>query len=381
MLLEKLAFGEYYMELAINGLRLMGKRYGVGRYIEYLLSHWNDNPIPFDRIVLYTPGPLDIRLNFNSKLEHRIIPSNHSFGYWEQVILARYKKMHDVLFCPSYVAPVLGRGKTVVTHLGSYEALPSTFPLVQRLKSRLIYQLSARGADQVITVSESSKKDMVRFYGIPADKITVIYLGVDSKFGPINDEPFLESIRRQYLGSNRPYILFVGKLSKRRSIPELISAFSRLKRTRNIQHALLLIGPDSAGQNVPELARKHGIESSVVHREFATHDELVGIYNAADLFIYPSTYEGFGIPVLESMACGIPTIALKNTSFLEFASGVAHLVQDGSEEELYRGMELVLFSNELKAIMREKGPERARQFGWATIANQTMDVLSEVAKR
>lgn len=369
------------MELAINGLRLMGKRYGVGRYIEYLLSHWNDNPIPFDRMVLYTPGPLDLGLQFNHKFEHRILPFTGSPGYWEQMILGRHKKKHDVLFCPSYVAPVLGRGKMVVTHLGSYEAVPSEFPLCQRLKSRFIYQLSARSADKVITVSESSKKDIVRFYGISPEKVKVIYLGVDPIFQPITDDSFLDAIRTQYLGSNRPYILFVGKLSKRRSIPELISAFGQLKRKRNIPHTLLLIGPDSAGQNVPELARKHGVESSVVHREFATHDELVGLYNAADLFIYPSTYEGFGIPVLESMACGTPTIALKNTSFLEFADGVAHLVPSGSDVDLFEGMERVLFSDTLQIEMRKKGPERARDFGWANIACQTMEVLEEVAHR
>jgi glycosyltransferase involved in cell wall biosynthesis len=369
------------MDLAINGVRLMGKRYGVGRYLEYLLRQWKETAHPFERIVVYTPGSPEEGIELPPKAEHQIVLPQCPYACWEQGVLARLQRQHDLLFCPSYVVPLLGHGKTVLTHLGSYEALPSAFPLIQRWKSRLIYQLSALRADRVITVSESSKRDIVRFYRVRSDKIMVIPLGVDPVFRPIGDRELLASTRKKYIGSDRPYILFVGKLSRRRHIPELVAAFGRLKRSRDIPHVLLFIGPDTVGQDVPGLARTHGVESSVVHHEYASHEELVVIYNAADLFIYPSAYEGFGIPVLEAMACGIPTIALSNSSFLEFAAGVAYLAQDGQEEELFRAMDLVLFDEELRAKMRAAGPERARRFGWASIARQTMDVLVEVANQ
>lgn len=358
----------------------MGRRYGVGRYIEYLLRHWKACSHPFDRIVVYTPGPLDEGIDLPAQAEHRVVPTRYSHAYWEQVVVARLQREHNLLFCPGYVVPVFGRGKTVVTHLGSYEALPSAFPLLRRWRSRLIYQLSARRADRVITVSESSKRDIVRFYGIRPDKVTVIYLGVDPLFRPITDTELLASTRKRYLGSDRPYILFVGKLSRRRHIPELVAAFAQLKRTRNIPHALVLVGPNTGGQDVRALAGQHGMESSVIHLEYASHAELVAIYNAADLFVYPSAYEGFGIPVLEAMACGVPTIALRNSSFLEFADGTAYLARDGDPDELFRAMDRVLFSEEHRARMRVAGPERARRFGWASIARQTMDVLVEVAR-
>ena len=369
------------MDLAVNGLRLMGRRYGVGRYIEYLLRYWADMPNPFGRIVIYTPGPLDDEIDMPENAEHRIVSTVGSYAYWEQVVLARLRRQYELLFCPSYVVPLLGRGKTVLTHLGSYEALPSAFPPLERWKSRLIYQLSARRADHVITVSESSKSDIQRFYRIPPEKISVIYLGVDPLFRPIHDEDQLASTRQKYLGSNRPYLLFVGKLTRRRHIPELVAAFARLKCTRNLPHKLLLVGPDTADQNVFQLAAIHGVESSVVHRPFASHEELVLLYNAADLFVYPSAYEGFGVPVLEAMACGVPTIALRTSSFLEFADGIAYLAPDGSEENLFQAMEEVLLSDEWSAKIRVAGPERARQFGWASIARQTMEVIAEVAAR
>lgn len=369
------------MKLAVNGIRLMGQRCGVGRYVEYLLRHWQQGSHPFDRVVVYTPGPLDEPIDLPAGTEIRIVPTRGPYAYWEQVTLARLRREFDVLFCPSYVAPLLDRGKTVVTHLGSYEAVPWAFPRLQRWKMRAIYQLSAHRANRLITVSECSRRDILRFYRVRPEKVTVIPLGVDPRFRPIRDPAHLASVRASYFGSDRPYILFVGKLSKRRHIPELVAAFSRLKRARNLPHALLLIGPDLVGQGVSQLARLHGVESSVVHRQFAPHAELVGAYNAADIFIYPSSYEGFGIPVLEAMACGVPAIALRNSAFLEFADGAAYLAPDASEEGLCRAMEEVLSSEEIRAALGAAGPERARAFGWASIAGRTMDILAEVAGR
>lgn len=369
------------MRLAINGLRLMGNRYGVGRYIEYLLRHWRGVPSPFERIFVYTPGPLRDPIDLPDNAEHRIVATRGSYGYWEQVVLPSLRRPGDVLFCPSYVAPLVSRGKVVLTHLGSYEAVPSAFPMLERWKTRVMYQLSAWRADRVITVSESSKRDIVRFYHLPPEKVTVIYLGVDPLFRPIREEALLAETRRRYLGGDRPYILFVGKLSRRRHIPELVAAFACLKRSRSIPHALLLIGPDTIAQDVGGLAERHGVRSSVFHREFASHDELVHAYNAADLFIYPSAYEGFGIPVLEAMACGVPAVALRNSSFLEFATEGAYLAPDGSERSLCEAMEEVLFSEAVRARMRAAGPGIARRFSWASIAEQTMKVLTEVAGR
>lgn len=367
------------MELAINGLRLMGRRYGVGRYIEYLLRHWSVTDHPFARIVVYTPGPVDLSPWPFATIEHRIVPTGGSSGYWEQVVLARLRQKHDILFCPSYVIPIMGAGKTVVTHLGSYEALPSAFPLLERWKSRLLYQLSAKRADHVITVSESSKRDIVRFYDIPPAKVSVIYLGVDPLFRPITEADLLASTRKRFFGVDRPYILFVGKLSARRHIPELIAAYGSLRRTRMIPHGLLLVGSDTIGQNIPQLAQMHGVSKDLVHQDFASHEELVRIYNAADLFIYPSSYEGFGIPVLEAMACGVPTITLRNSSFLEFATDTVYLARDGGAQELSEAIERVLDSQELRTKMKTTGPVQAQRFGWASIARQTMAVLTGVA--
>jgi glycosyltransferase involved in cell wall biosynthesis len=367
------------VNLAINGIRLVGNRFGVGRYIEYLLRSWATMDFPFARANLYTPGEINDPFPLPPFVDHHIIRTRGSNAYWEQVVLPRQRRKEDLLFCPSYVAPLAARGKLVVTHLGSYEAIPDAFPLLERTKTRILYRLSARKANVVITVSESSKADIIRFYGIAPEKIRVLPMGVDPKFRPIADPALALRVRQTYFGGDRPFILFVGKLSKRRNIPELIAAFARLKRERRTGHGLLLIGENSVGQNVRQMTKDLGVEDSVVHKEYENHDTLVNLYNAADLFIYPSSYEGFGMPVLEAMACGVPTVALNNSAFIEFASG-AYLCKDGSVDELYRGMTTVLFSPELQAELRRKGIARARDYGWDEIARKTMNVLAEVAQ-
>jgi glycosyltransferase involved in cell wall biosynthesis len=369
------------VDLAVNGLRLTGKRFGVGRYVEYLLRHWGSTEgLPFDRIKVYTPHAIDAAAEMPVGFEHHVIPSRGPNGLWEQVALPWRHRRQDLLFCPSYTVPLAARGKIVVTHLGSYEAVPHEFAWRDRLKTRLMYQLSARKADLVITVSESSKHDIQRYYGIPEGKIRVIPLGVDPAFRPLNRDDLNNEVRQRFFGTPRRYILFVGKLSRRRNIPDLIRAFGMLRSENGITHGLLLVGENSVGYDLNALARASGVEGLVQHLPFATHSELVGIYNAADLFVYPSSYEGFGIPVLEAMACGIPTITLNNTAFREFAMDAAILADNGSAEAMHPAMATVLQSQEIRREMSARGLRRVECFGWAGIAQRTMDVLAEVAE-
>ncbi|CAN5907902.1 glycosyltransferase family 1 protein [soil metagenome] len=370
------------MRLGVNGLRLTGARLGVGRYLEYLLRWWPTLEHPFSEIAVYTPEiPADpIALQDPIRLE--LLGPSVPAALWEHLVLPLRKPRDDLFFCPSYVVPLLTRSRPlVVTHLGSYEAIPSAFPWWERTKAHALYRHSCRRADMVITVSESSRHDIMRFYGIAPERIRVIPLGVDERFQPLEDAARLEARRRSYFADGRPYLLFVGKLSARRHIPELVEGFVRLVRRVRLPHGLVLIGPDSSGQDVPRLAARLGARERVVHRAFAGHEELVEAYNAADLFIYPSDYEGFGVPVLEAIACGTPAIALNNSAFPEFAGGIAHFARDGSVEGLEEAMETVLFSGEIRARSRQEGPRRAESYRWPDIARRTMEILSEVARR
>ena len=368
------------MRLGIDGLRLMSKRLGVGRYIEYMLRYWPEARNPFTDIVVYTPGPIPAPVPVRPPIRLQFLAPALPPAAWEHAVLPLRKPRDDVFFCPSYVVPLLSRAHpVVVTHHGSYEALPSAFPWWPRTRARFVYQQSCRRADLVITVSESSRADIVRFYGVDPAKIRVIPEGVDEAFVPIDDEARLAARRRSYFPDGRPFVLFVGKMTARRHIPDLVEAFARLTRRTKLPHGLVLLGPDTVGHSLPQRFATLGIADRVVHRDFASHEELVEAYNAADVFIYPSDYEGFGIPVLEAIACGTPAITLDNSAFPEFAGGIAHFARDGSPEALEEALLDVLSARGLRASVRRDGPVRAEAYHWRRIAYRTMDVLAEFA--
>jgi glycosyltransferase involved in cell wall biosynthesis len=368
------------MRLGIDGLRLMSKRLGVGRYIEYMLRYWPEARNPFTDIVVYTPGAIPTPLPLRAPIRVQSLAPALPPAAWEHAVLPLRKPHDDVFFCPSYVVPLLSRvHPVIVTHHGSYEALPSAFPWWPRTRARFVYQQSCRRADVVITVSESSRADIVRFYGVDPAKIRVIPEGVDEAFVPIDDEARLAARRRSYFPDGRPFVLFVGKMTARRHIPDLVEAFARITRRTKLPHGLVLLGPDTVGHSLPQRFATLGIADRVVHRDFASHEELVEAYNAADVFIYPSDYEGFGIPVLEAIACGTPAITLENSAFPEFAGGIAHFARDGSPEALEEALMDVLNARGLRASVRRAGPVRAEAYHWRRIAYRTMDVLAEFA--
>jgi glycosyltransferase involved in cell wall biosynthesis len=359
------------MRLGIDGLRLVGNRLGVGRYIEYLLRCWNDSTHPFDEIAVYTPGDLDLAMNDKGRVRIEPLPSSLPAGLWEHVVLPARKPRDTVFFCPSYVVPVLSREHpTVVMHHGSYEVIPSAFAWWPRTKARLVYQSSCRRADAIITVSESSRRNIVRFYGVDEAKIRIVPPGVDDVFR-----------RRSYFADGRPFVLFVGKMTARRHVPDLVDAFARFVRDTRAPHGLVLVGPDTVGHRLPERFASLGIADRVHWKQFATHDELVEAYNAADVFIYPSDYEGFGMPVLEAMACGTPTITLDNSAFPEFAGGIAHFARDGSSAALAAALGEVVQSPTIRAMTRRDGPARAETYRWRNIAARTMTILAEFVPR
>lgn len=366
------------MRLGVDGLRLMGNRLGVGRYVEYLLRCWADGNHPFSEIVAYTPGSVTVPGLESGVTRTQVIGPAASRALWEHAILPVRKPRDDVFFCPSYVVPLLSREHpVVVTHHGSYEIIPSAFRWWPRTRARLIYQQSCRRADAVITVSESSRRNIVRFYGVDERKIRIVPPGVDDVFRPIDDATRLDERRRSYFPDGRPFVLFVGKMTARRHVPDLVDAFAGFVRRQRAPHGLVLVGPDTVGHSLPERFAALGIADRVHWKRFATHEELVEAYNAADIFIYPSDYEGFGMPVLEAIACGTPTITLNNSAFPEFAGGIAHFAQDGSARALENALCEVAASPDVRALTRRDGPARADAYRWRRIADRTMAVLAE----
>ncbi len=370
------------MILGINGIRLVAQRSGVARCIEALLRNLDEIDHPFTEIRVYTPVALDDRTYLPTGATNVVLPTSLPLALWEQFTLPRAHGRQGLLLCPSYVIPLFARCPTFLIHHGSYEGYPQAFDWWTLNKARAIYTLSAWRATGVSTVSEFSRRDMVHFYGMSADRISVVPEGVDTHlFRPLDDQAALSRWRCGLFGADIPYITYVGKPTERRNLSALIRAFAELKTKHDLPHKFLIVGADLPGTSpFRRVITELGLDNEVVIRGHATHEEMVSVYNAAALFIYPSSYEGFGMPVLEAMACGTPVIALNNTAFPEFAGGVAHLLPDARIETLVDGMRHVLSDEPLRQRMARDGPRRAADYDWRLVTQRYLDLMIPVAK-
>jgi glycosyltransferase involved in cell wall biosynthesis len=369
------------MVLGVNGIRLIGKRSGVGRCIEALLRCMGELEHPFREIRVYTPAPLDSDIYLPPCAASVVLRSSLPFAFWEQFTLLKAHGTRNLLLCPSYVIPLLARCPTFLIHHGSYEGYPQAFSWWTLNKARAIYTLSARRATGVSTVSEYSKKDMVHFYRMRPERIHVVPEGVDTRlFHPLADREGLAKWRAGVFGSDVPFILYVGKPTERRNLSSLIRGFGLLKREKKILHKLLIAGADLPGTSpFRRVIAEEGLNDEVVVLGYVKHPELVVVYNAADLFIYPSSYEGFGMPVLEAMACGTPVITLDNTAFPEFAGGIAYLLKDAEVATLRAGIEAVLSDAAWRARMSIEGPKRAAYYDWHLVTRRYLDLMIPLA--
>ncbi|MDE3090710.1 MAG: glycosyltransferase family 4 protein [Chloroflexota bacterium] len=358
-------------------------RSGVGRAIESILKCLGEMDHPFTTINVYTPQPLDDTVKLPHRARNVVLPSRLHPGLWEQSVLLKAHGAKNVLFCPSYVMPLFARCPTLLAHHGSYEGYKDAaqaYSLWTRSKARVMYDLSAHRATIVSTVSEYSKRDMAHYYRLDPERIHVIPEGVDTRlFRPIEDESLLSHWRTRLFGQDVPFILYVGKPTRRRNLPNLLRAFQRLKQEHKIPHKLLLVGSSMPGTVFEKEIQERGLREHVVELGYASHEELVVCYNACDVFIYPSSYEGFGMPVLEAMACGTPVIALNNTAFPEFAGGVARLLPDANVDTLADGITQLLFDREQRETMAREGPRRAKKYDWHIVTGLYLEQLLKLA--
>lgn len=368
------------MILGVNGIRLTVKRSGVARCIEAMLRCLGEMEHPFSEVRVYTPTPLGADIYLPPLAESVVLPSKLPLAAWEQVTLPAAHGGKNLLLCPSYVSPLAARCPTFLIHHGSYEGYPQAFDWWTLNKARMIYKWSAKRATGLSTVSEYSKRDMIKFYGIAADKINVVPDGVDTNvFRPIDDAAELSQWRAKIFGEDCPFIVYVGKPTERRNLSALIRAFAELKKS-GYPHKFLICGAALPGTSpFRRVIDELGLQSEVFVLDYVTHDEMPLVYNAASLFIYPSSYEGFGMPVLEAMACGAPVIALDNTAFPEFAGGIAHLLKDAKVETLREGMAAVLNDAAWRRQMAENGPRRAAAYDWRIVTRRYLDLMIPLA--
>lgn len=369
--------------LAVNALRLTDQRTAAARYIRYLVHQWSDGEVPFHRIVLFAPFQVPLEL---FELRGPLPVETRSFGerapaaVWEQALLPREVRGVAVLFCPAYTAPLSHDGPIVLANHGIHEVLPGEVPWRQRVRAEWLHRRSARRAERVIANSQWTKADLVKHHHVHPDRIDVVYPAAQEVFFEPRDE---ESVRRAAaarLGTPAPFVLFVGKLLRRRHVPALIEAFARVRAAHGLEHHLLIIGPPGHDVPVAEAAARHGVQALVHHVLDVDQEELALLYTGADVFVLPSLYEGLSWAMLEAMASGTAVLTVDNPTLAEEAADAVVAVPTPSVADLAAGLERLLTDPALRRDYEQRGRARAAHFSPHETARATAGVLDRVAR-
>jgi glycosyltransferase involved in cell wall biosynthesis len=282
------------------------------------------------------------------------------------------------VFHAQHITPPFLKCKTVTTIPDiAYVHFPEAFPRHQRAWLKTLIRGSANRADHIITVSEHSKRDIVQTYGIPEGKITVTYEGASQEFRPGDKGKAREELGRKY-GISGKFVLYLGRLQARKNLTRVVEAFARVRRA-GFPHKLVLAGKqDSLFEPVLFRIRELQMENDVLLPGFLPTEDVPVFYNAADVFVYPSLYEGFGLPVVEAMACGVPVITSQGSSLEEVAGDAALLVDPLSESSIASAMQRILEDSTLRLRLREAGLNRSKLFDFEKTARQTMDVYERL---
>lgn len=375
------------MIIGFDGSRaFLKERTGTENYSYQLLKHLAKIDIENHYLVYIRPGVYVDLKEWPSNFQFSIL--NFQF-LWTQVGLSlqTFKDNLDLLFVPSHTLPLFRKPglKTVTTvHDLGVEYLPKMHQLKQRLYLDFITRFQLKTATKLIAVSEATKNDLVNKIGIDSNRVVVIYEGVDRKFfKPVKDDR-LRDVLRQYDLEPKRYFLFVGTIQPRKNIKRLIEAFKKCESSLKMK--LVLVGSKGwLSDDIYKLPKKLGIEDRVRFLGRVEDKFLPSLYSGAIALVFPSLYEGFGLPILEAFACQCPVLTSNISSTSEVARNAAILVNPYRTEEITDAM--IKVTNDLPAgrqgdILRnsliEKGSRRVEKFGWERCARETLELFNKL---
>ena len=367
------------LRIGLDGTPLLGQRSGVGNYTGRLLAALIREK-PEWEFLLYSNRPL-------GELEpalNRVTPVYSRFSsrrlFWMHCLLPAAIRRSRPQLChfPNSMAPLWQKSPFVLTiHDASLFLYGRYHPPARLLSIRFALPLLARRAEAIITVSHSARDDLLRTLKLPPEKVHVIYEAAASSFRPVTDRACLDALRRKY-DLPEQFLLFVGTLEPRKNLRRLVRALRRIRRN-GYRQPLVLVGAD--GWKLADLHAEieHlGLKDAVRFTGYVPAEDLPGLFSLATLFVFPSLYEGFGLPPLEAMACGTPVLTSNSTSLAEICGGGAYLVNPRDEEEMAAALMELLDDEELRRHLGQRGRRRAQQFSWTRAARKTAAVYRHV---
>jgi glycosyltransferase involved in cell wall biosynthesis len=366
------------MRIGLDVTPLCVPQSGVGTYTTSLLDHLAR--YPDDEIVPLTHRPW--YLNATPQAGGPRLALNKTA--WMQLVLPGElrRKRIDVCHFTNYVAPLRMPCPSVVTiHDMTLWLYPEYHGRKRLLAMRSLIPLVARRASAIVTISESAKRDIIEILRVPEQKVHVIYEAPAGHFRPLADRPALELVRRDHDLPER-FILHVGTLEPRKNLVRLLEAFALVRQRGAERCALVLVGQRGwKDEAIFAAAERLALGDDVRFLGYVSPETLVALYNLATVAAFPSLYEGFGLPVVESMSCGTPVVTTTRGSLGEVAGDAAEFVDPSDVESIAEGLWRVLDSPAHQDELREKGFRRAGSFSWAEAAAQTRGVYTRVLGR
>ena len=371
------------MKIGIISERLNRPLTGVGNYTYYLIKELSKI---YDKrdvyLINYRDDKIFTDLNkITIKAPFKNISKN-SYYLWHLYLQLKLKKNNlnlDIIHSPENASLFvkLKHQKKIITVLDIIAYLfPESVTLITRLRYKLLLSRTLRTADKITAISNSTKKDLISYFNVPEEKIKVIPLAADEKFEVLNNEKINEV--KQKFNLKYPFILYVGGLAIHKNIPTLIKAFYKIKK-KGIQNKLVIAGEKGwKYKEIFETIDKLNLQKDVIFTGYVLDEDLPALYNAADLFVYPSLYEGFGLPPLEAMACGCPVITSNTSSLPEVVGDAGIMIDPHDVDGLADAMHEVLTNDGLREDMIKRGLERAKMFSWEKCAKETLKVYAEV---
>ena len=311
------------------------------------------------------------------------------FSFGEQLFfpLILRKKKIDLFHSPHFLNPLFGVRKLILT---VHDLIPLHFPQYFSLRERFyFYQVLKRGikrAKKIIAVSQYTKKDILNNFKVEEEKIKVIPNAVSKIFHPIDSLEKIKKFKEKY-SISQPYLLYVGNQKPHKNLEKLFQAFKLLKEKTKESYILVIASPPpKAGRRtkacrglIHQARRTNKLDPSIIFLENISDEELPLLYNGAEVFVFPSLYEGFGLPPIEAMACGTPVVTSNTTSLPEVIGEAAITVNPQNSEEMAKEMNKVLGDAQLRNVLIKKGLERAKLFSINRLAKETLKVYKEVA--
>jgi glycosyltransferase involved in cell wall biosynthesis len=371
------------MRIGIDSRSVIGKKAGFGQYTDNLLSQLSK----IDKENHYT-----LFFSKNSEIKYpsfdnKVIRLFRFPELWEQLRLpieAAAEKI-DLLHCPTNPGPIFAPCKRVFTlHDVNYMRYPEfSYDKKTQWYWSLFSRAAAKAADLIITISSFSKKEIIELFNVPEEKVEVIYLAAGDNFRQIKlgkESEKIDSLRKKYCLPGE-FILFVGTVSPRKNLVTLLRAIAKLKK-KGIKEKLVIVG--DSGWKTKELSiiiNELNLNKEIIFAGYVSEEELLLFYNLASVFVFPSIYEGFGLPVLEAMKSGCPVVASNNSCLPEIAGKAGLLVDPLDSTAFAEAIEKVLTDSLLRKRMILLGKKRASEFSWKKTAEQTIKAYKRAAQK